>query len=58
MAALIPAGRMAIPDDVADACLLLASPLAGDVNGAEIRLDGGGEIPGRFVVARPWAPGH
>jgi NAD(P)-dependent dehydrogenase (short-subunit alcohol dehydrogenase family) len=58
VAALIPAGRMAIPDDVADACLLLASPLAGYVNGAEIRLDGGGEIPGRFVVAKPWTPGH
>jgi NAD(P)-dependent dehydrogenase (short-subunit alcohol dehydrogenase family) len=58
VAALIPAGRMAIPGDVADACLLLASPLAGYVNGAEIRLDGGGEIPGRFVVARPWAAGH
>ena len=58
VAALIPAGRMAVPDDVADACLLLASPLAGYVNGAEIRLDGGGEIPGRFVVTRPWAPEH
>jgi NAD(P)-dependent dehydrogenase (short-subunit alcohol dehydrogenase family) len=58
VAALIPAGRMAIPGDVADACLLLASPLAGYVNGAEIRLDGGGEIPGRFVVAKPWSPEH
>ena len=58
VAGLIPAGRMAVPDDVADACLLLASPLAGYVNGAEIRLDGGGEIPGRFIVAKPWAPEH
>ncbi|HUN33466.1 MAG TPA: SDR family oxidoreductase [Trebonia sp.] len=58
VAALIPAGRMAVPEDVADACLLLASPLAGYVNGAEIRLDGGGEIPARFVVAKPWAPEH
>jgi NAD(P)-dependent dehydrogenase (short-subunit alcohol dehydrogenase family) len=57
VAALIPAGRLALPSDVADACLLLASPLAGYVNGAEIRLDGGGEIPGRFVVAKPWTPG-
>jgi NAD(P)-dependent dehydrogenase (short-subunit alcohol dehydrogenase family) len=55
VAALIPAGRMAVPDDVADACLLLASPLAGYVSGAELRVDGGGEIPGRFAVAQPRA---
>jgi NAD(P)-dependent dehydrogenase (short-subunit alcohol dehydrogenase family) len=54
VAALIPAGRMAVPDDVADACLMLASPLAGYVSGAELRVDGGGEIPGRFAVAHPW----
>jgi NAD(P)-dependent dehydrogenase (short-subunit alcohol dehydrogenase family) len=54
VAALIPAGRMAVPDDVADACLMLASPLAGYVNGTELRVDGGGEIPGRFAVAQAW----
>jgi hypothetical protein len=37
VAALIPAGRMAVPDDITDACLLLASPLAGCVSGAELR---------------------
>jgi NAD(P)-dependent dehydrogenase (short-subunit alcohol dehydrogenase family) len=58
VAALIPAGRMAVPGDVADACLLLSSPLAGYVNGAELRVDGGGEIPGRFAVARPWSAGR
>jgi NAD(P)-dependent dehydrogenase (short-subunit alcohol dehydrogenase family) len=52
VAALIPAGRMATPDDVADACLLLASPLAGYVSGADLRVDGGGEPPARFVAAR------
>ena len=56
IAALIPAGRMAVPEDVADACLLLASPLAGYISGAELRVDGGGEIPGRFAVAQPWSP--
>ena len=56
VAALIPAGRMAVPGDIADACLLLASPLAGYVSGAELRVDGGGEVPGRFAVARPWSP--
>jgi NAD(P)-dependent dehydrogenase (short-subunit alcohol dehydrogenase family) len=55
VAALIPAGRMAVPGDIADACLLLASPLAGYISGAELRVDGGGEIPGRFAVAHPWA---
>ena len=51
VAALIPAARMAVPDDIANACLLLASPLAGYVSGAELRVDGGGEVPGRFAVA-------
>jgi NAD(P)-dependent dehydrogenase (short-subunit alcohol dehydrogenase family) len=50
IAALIPAGRMATPDDVASACLLLASPLAGYISGADLRVDGGGEIPARFVT--------
>jgi NAD(P)-dependent dehydrogenase (short-subunit alcohol dehydrogenase family) len=53
VAGLIPAGRMAVPDDIADACLLLASPLAGYVSGAELRVDGGGEVPGRVAVVRP-----
>ncbi|MGH3250883.1 MAG: SDR family oxidoreductase [Trebonia sp.] len=57
VAALIPAGRMAVPDDIADACLLLASPLAGYVSGAELRVDGGGEVPARFVAAYPRAAG-
>lgn len=48
--ATIPAGRMAAPRDIADACLLLASPLAGYVSGAELRADGGGERPGWLVA--------
>jgi NAD(P)-dependent dehydrogenase (short-subunit alcohol dehydrogenase family) len=39
----VPAGRMASPDDVAGACLWLGDP--GYVTGAEVRVDGGGEIP-------------
>ncbi|SEF60333.1 NAD(P)-dependent dehydrogenase, short-chain alcohol dehydrogenase family [Nonomuraea solani] len=39
----IPAGRMATPADVAAACLWLAAP--GYVTGAEVRVDGGGEVP-------------
>lgn len=39
----VPAGRLATPGDVAAACLWLAAP--GYVTGAEVRVDGGGEIP-------------
>jgi NAD(P)-dependent dehydrogenase (short-subunit alcohol dehydrogenase family) len=53
VAAAIPMRRMAEPDDVASACLLLASPLAGYVSGAELLVDGGGEIPTRHVVVPP-----
>lgn len=53
VAATIPLRRMAVPDDVAAACLLLSSPLAGYVNGAELLVDGGGEVPARFLAAKP-----
>lgn len=43
--ATVPMGRMATPDDVAGACLLLASPLAAYVTGAALLLHGGGERP-------------
>src|SRR5215510_2360671 len=36
VAATVPLGRMAAPDDIANACLLLASPLAGYVSGANL----------------------
>ncbi|MFI6498634.1 SDR family oxidoreductase [Nonomuraea typhae] len=41
--ATIPAGRMAGPEDVAEACLWLAAP--GYVTGAQIQVHGGGETP-------------
>lgn len=55
--ATIPLGRMAAPDDVAAACLLLASPLARYVSGAELRADGGGEKPGWLVAVEGAARG-
>ena len=51
VAGTIPLGRLATPDDVADACLLLASPLAGYVSGAALLLHGGGEWPAYLTAA-------
>ena len=51
VAATIPMGRMATPDDVASACLLLGSPGAAYITGTELVVDGGGEIPARYLAA-------
>jgi NAD(P)-dependent dehydrogenase (short-subunit alcohol dehydrogenase family) len=48
-AAGVPLGRMATPQDVANACLFLASPLASQVSGASLLVHGGGERPGFLV---------
>jgi NAD(P)-dependent dehydrogenase (short-subunit alcohol dehydrogenase family) len=45
VAATVPLRRLATPDDVADACLFLASPRAAYVSGACLTLHGGGEAP-------------
>jgi NAD(P)-dependent dehydrogenase (short-subunit alcohol dehydrogenase family) len=45
VAATVPVGRMGTPEDVAGACLYLASPGASFVSGANLVLDGGGEEP-------------
>jgi NAD(P)-dependent dehydrogenase (short-subunit alcohol dehydrogenase family) len=47
----VPMGRMATPDDVADACLYLASPLARYVTGAALTVHGGGEWPAYLAAA-------
>jgi len=36
-----PAGRLGRPEEVADLVAFVASPLAGYVNGANLRIDGG-----------------
>jgi NAD(P)-dependent dehydrogenase (short-subunit alcohol dehydrogenase family) len=53
VAAAIPMRRMAEPDDVAAACLLLASPLVDYATGSELLVDGGGEIPPRHLAVTP-----
>ena len=51
MAATVPLGRMGTPEDVAQACLFLASPAASYISGANLVLHGGGEWPA-FLRAR------
>lgn len=41
----IPAGRMAEPEDIGNACLFVASPQAGYASGCNLLLHGGGERP-------------
>ena len=45
VAATVPLGRMGTPADVAQACLFLARPAAAFVSGANLVMDGGGEVP-------------
>ncbi len=52
VARAIPMGRMAVPADVAAACLYLASPQAAYVTGADLAVHGGGEIPARYLAAQ------
>jgi NAD(P)-dependent dehydrogenase (short-subunit alcohol dehydrogenase family) len=51
-AATVPLGRLGEPDDIADACLFLASPLARYVSGASLAVDGGGEPPAYLMAVR------
>lgn len=50
VSATIPAGRMAVPGDIGDACLYIASPMAGYASGVNLLLHGGGERPA-FLTA-------
>jgi NAD(P)-dependent dehydrogenase (short-subunit alcohol dehydrogenase family) len=52
VAATVPLGRMAEPEDVGDVCLFLASDLARYVSGAHIAVHGGGERPAYLSAAR------
>ncbi|MEV6110671.1 SDR family oxidoreductase [Streptomyces sp. NPDC051940] len=45
VAATIPRGVLATPEEIGAACLMLASPLAGHITGAVLNVDGGGEWP-------------
>jgi len=43
--ATIPLGRMAVPGDIGDVCLFLASPYSSYISGIHITVHGGGEKP-------------
>jgi len=45
VAATIPMGRLAAVQDVAAACVMLAAPELAYVTGADLFVDGGGEVP-------------
>jgi NAD(P)-dependent dehydrogenase (short-subunit alcohol dehydrogenase family) len=51
VAASVPMGRMGVPNDVASACIFLASPLAGYISGANLVVHGGGEWPAYLRAA-------
>ncbi|MNF43269.1 Acetoacetyl-CoA reductase [compost metagenome] len=48
----IPAGRMALPEDIGNACLYIASPLASYASGSNLLLHGGGERPAFLGAAQ------
>ncbi|WP_085677303.1 MULTISPECIES: SDR family oxidoreductase [unclassified Pseudomonas] len=48
----IPAGRMAAAEDIANACLYIASPLASYASGCNLLLHGGGERPAFLSAAQ------
>ncbi len=45
VAGTVPMGRLATVEDVAAACLMLCSPALSYVTGADLFVDGGGEVP-------------
>jgi NAD(P)-dependent dehydrogenase (short-subunit alcohol dehydrogenase family) len=52
VAATVPLGRLADPEDIGDVCLFLASPLARYISGASILVHGGGERPAYQAAAK------
>ena len=45
VSATVPLGRMALPEDIGDACVFMASPQAAYVSGVDLLVHGGGEKP-------------
>ena len=53
VAKTIPLQRMGKPQDIANACIFFASPLAEWITGAALEVHGGGETPSYLDVAKP-----
>jgi NAD(P)-dependent dehydrogenase (short-subunit alcohol dehydrogenase family) len=53
VAATVPAGRLALPSDIGGLCVVLASPLASYVSGANLVAHGGGDRPPFLDAAEP-----
>ena len=53
LAAVTPMRRLPEPSEVGGMCVLLASPAAGYVTGAELVMDGGGEFPAYLNAMAP-----
>ena len=56
VAATVPLQRLALPGDIADACLFLASEEARYISGAALTVHGGGERPAFLAAAKNTAP--
>jgi NAD(P)-dependent dehydrogenase (short-subunit alcohol dehydrogenase family) len=54
--ATVPAGRIARPRDIGDACAFLASPLASYISGTTLLVHGGGERPAFLTAAKNTKP--
>jgi NAD(P)-dependent dehydrogenase (short-subunit alcohol dehydrogenase family) len=53
VSASVPAGRLAVPADIAEVCLFLGAPQAGHLTGSTVTVHGGGERPAwSHIVAR------
>jgi len=52
----VPLGRLGEPDDIADACLYLASPMSRYVSGATLLVHGGGERPAFLAASNAGKP--
>ena len=57
MTATVPLGRWGTPADVANACLLLASPLADYITGVVLPVDGGWSLGGATTAWAAINPG-
>lgn len=55
--ATIPVGRMAEPEDIAQACLFVASERAAYMSGTNLLMHGGGEKPAFLAAAQNTTPG-